>query len=54
VTHVLRECFDRRKGPRFARLFAQPIPIDLIPLEEEQHTSEHGTHGTLLRSESTS
>ena len=88
VTHVLRERFDRREDPRFARLFAQPqrianppprgrprlvaahairvgegvrlhllvkaqlvfqIPIELIPPEEEQQTSEHRTHGTLLR-----
>ena len=75
MTHVLRERFDGREGPRVARLFAQPqrianppprgrprlvaahairvgegvrlhllvkaqlvfqIPIELIPLEEEQ------------------
>jgi hypothetical protein len=24
------------------------IPIELIPLEEEQQTTEHRTHGTLL------
>ena len=89
MTHVLRERFDRRGDPRFARLFAQPqrianppprgrprlvaahairvgegvrlhllvkaqlvfqIPIELMPLEEEQQTSEHRTHGTLLQS----
>src|SRR5204863_7341431 len=28
--------------------FVVQIAIELVPPEEEQHTSEHGTHGTLL------